>query len=59
MDPDLNPGSGFFFTLDLGSGKEKFGSGVQEKYPETATLLTILFRCVQETPLCTIGLNEN
>ncbi len=36
-DPD--PGSEIFLTLDLGSGMKKFGSGIRDKYPASATLL--------------------
>ena len=35
MDPD--PGSGIFVTLDPGSGIEKFGSGILDKHPGSAT----------------------
>jgi hypothetical protein len=34
-DPD--PGSGIFLTLDPGSGMEKFGSGIRDKHPGSAT----------------------
>ncbi len=50
----LDPGSNSFLIPDPGSGKEIFGSGIREKHPETATLLTVQYRCVQETPLCTV-----
>jgi hypothetical protein len=33
MDPEI------FFTLDLGSGMEKFGFGIRDKHPGSATLL--------------------
>ncbi len=39
-DPD--PRSRIFFTLDPGSGMEKFGSGMRYKHPGTATRLTFL-----------------
>ncbi len=32
--------SGFFLTLDPGSGIEKIGSGARDKHPGSATLLT-------------------
>jgi hypothetical protein len=34
-----DPGSGIFLTLDLGSGMEKFGSGIRNKHPGSATLV--------------------
>jgi hypothetical protein len=36
---DSDPGSGIFLTLDLGSGMEKFGSGIRNKHPGSATLV--------------------
>jgi hypothetical protein len=36
---DSDPGSGIFVTLDLGSGMEKFGSGIRNKHPGSATLV--------------------
>ncbi len=34
FDAYPNPGSGIFFTLDLGSGMEKFGSGINIPDPQ-------------------------
>jgi hypothetical protein len=39
VDADLDPGFGILLTLDLGSGMEKFGSGIWYKHPGSATLL--------------------
>jgi hypothetical protein len=41
-DPD--PGSGTFFTP--GSGMDKFGSGVRDKHPGSATLVIVLVRLI-------------
>jgi hypothetical protein len=38
IDADPDPGSGIFFTLDPRSGMEKFGSGIRDKHPGSATL---------------------
>jgi hypothetical protein len=38
FDADPDPGSGMFLTPDPGSGREKFGSRIWEKHPESATL---------------------
>ncbi len=35
---DLDPGSGIYLTLDPESGMEKFGSGIRDKHPGSATL---------------------
>ncbi len=34
FDADADPGSGIFLTLDLGSGMEKFGSGINNPDPQ-------------------------
>jgi hypothetical protein len=34
IDADADPGSGIFLTLDLGSGMEKFRSGIRDKHPD-------------------------
>jgi hypothetical protein len=39
LDADPDPGSGIYLTLDLGSGEEKFGSGIWDKHPGSATLV--------------------
>jgi hypothetical protein len=36
---DADPGPEIFFTLDPESGMKKFGSGIQDKHPGSATLL--------------------
>ncbi len=38
LDTDQDPGSGIFLTLDLGSGMDKFGTGIRDKHPGSATL---------------------
>jgi hypothetical protein len=42
VDVDPAPGSEIFLTLDPGSGMEKFGSGIRDNHPGSATLLTCL-----------------
>jgi hypothetical protein len=39
FDADPDHGSGIFLTLDPGWGK-KFGSGIRDKHPVPATLVT-------------------
>ena len=34
----MGPGSGMFLTLNQESGMEKFGSGIRDKHPGSATL---------------------
>ncbi len=46
-DPDS--GSGFFLTLDPGSGMEKFGSGIWDKHLESATLVFFISSCFSAT----------
>jgi hypothetical protein len=36
FDEEPDSGSGIFFTLDPGSGMEKFGSGIRDKHPGSA-----------------------
>jgi hypothetical protein len=38
FDADSDLGSAIFLTLDPGSGMEKFGSGVRDKNPGSATV---------------------
>ncbi len=49
-------GSGIFFTLDPVSGMEKFGSGIRDKHPGSATLLDIVqwrdFLCHGRSDVC-------
>ncbi len=45
----LRCGSGIFLTLDLGSGMKNFGSGIQDKQPGFATLLTYS-SCLHQHP---------
>ncbi len=38
LDADLDRGPGTFLSLDPGSAIEKFGTGIRDKHPESATL---------------------
>jgi hypothetical protein len=42
FDGDPDPGSGIFLTLD--PGWKKFGSGIRDKHPGSATLLARISR---------------
>jgi hypothetical protein len=42
FDADPETESGIFFTKDPGSGAEKFGSGIRDKHPESATMQILL-----------------
>jgi hypothetical protein len=42
FDAGPDPGSRIFLTLDPGSGMKKLGSGIQDKHPRSATLVSCM-----------------
>jgi hypothetical protein len=42
FNADPNPGFRIFLTLDPESGMEKFGCGIRDKHPRSATLVELM-----------------
>ncbi len=56
FDAGPDPGSGIFLTLDPRSGMEKLGSGIQDKHPGFAALVSCtvcyIYLCIEVKVVC-------